>query len=114
VSCLSLCFSRLPAPVPILYFTDQAFASGISLTSSFSQFLLQALRQLLPSVFHMAMVCISQVCLEGASVNCSTLLQQSAQNDWMPAPDTIDPPSTMLALMAEQIGRMNERHFIAY
>ena len=36
------------------------------------------------------------------------LLQQGAQNDWMPAPDTIDPPSsdTMLAL-AEQIGKMN-------
>ena len=39
------------------------------------------------------------------------LLQQGAQNDWMPAPDTIDPPSsdTMLALVcvAEQIGKMN-------
>jgi len=29
----------------------------------FSQFLLQALRQFLPSVFHMAMMCISRVCL---------------------------------------------------
>ena len=39
------------------------------------------------------------------------LLQQGAQNDWIPAPDTIDPPSndTMLALVAEQIGRMNGR-----
>ena len=39
------------------------------------------------------------------------LLQQGAQNDWMPAPDAIDPPSndTMLALVAEQIGRMNGR-----
>ena len=29
------------------------------------------------------------------------MLQQGAQNDWMPAPDTIDPPSsdTMLAAM---------------
>ena len=37
------------------------------------------------------------------------LLQQGAQDDWMPAPDTIDPPSsdTMLALVAEQIGKMN-------
>ena len=39
------------------------------------------------------------------------LLQQGAQNDWMLAPDTIDPPSsdTMLALVcvAEQIGKMN-------
>ena len=39
------------------------------------------------------------------------LQQQGAQNDWMPAPDTIDPPSsdTMLALVcvAEQIGKMN-------
>ena len=38
------------------------------------------------------------------------LLQQGAQNDWMPAPDTIDPPAssdTMLALVAEQIGKMN-------
>jgi hypothetical protein len=40
------------------------------------------------------------------------LLQQGAQKDWMPAPDTIDPPSrsdTMLALVAEQIGKMNGR-----
>ena len=39
------------------------------------------------------------------------LLQQGAQNDWMPAPDTIDPPSsdTMLALVAEQIGKLNGR-----
>ena len=39
------------------------------------------------------------------------LLQQGAQNDWMPAPDTIDPPSsdTLLALVAEQIGKMNGR-----
>ena len=39
------------------------------------------------------------------------LQQQGAQNDWMPAPDTIDPPSsnTMLALVAEQIGKMNGR-----
>jgi len=38
------------------------------------------------------------------------LLQQGAQIDWMPAPDTIDPPAssdTMLALVAEQIGKMN-------
>ena len=35
------------------------------------------------------------------------LLQQGAQKDWMPAPDTIDPPSsdTMLALVAEQMER---------
>jgi len=35
-----------------------------------------------------------------------------AQNGWMPAPDTIDPPSsdTMLALVAEQIlNRKDER-----
>ena len=34
------------------------------------------------------------------------LLQQGAQNDWMPAPDTIDPPSsdTMLALEATPQG----------
>jgi len=39
------------------------------------------------------------------------LLQQGAQNDWMLAPGTIDPPSsnTMLALVAEQIGKMNGR-----
>ena len=39
------------------------------------------------------------------------LLQHGAQNDWMTAPDTIDPPSsdTMLALVAEQIGKMNGR-----
>ena len=37
--------------------------------------------------------------------------QQGAQNNWMPAPDTIDPPSsdTMLALVAEQIGKLNGR-----
>jgi len=36
------------------------------------------------------------------------LLQQGAQIDWMLAPDTIDPPSsdTMLALVAEQIGKI--------
>jgi len=39
------------------------FASGISLVSSFSQSLLQALRQFLPLIFHMAMMCKSQVCL---------------------------------------------------
>jgi len=35
------------------------------------------------------------------------LLQQGGQKDWMPAPDTIDPPSsdTMLALVAEQMER---------
>jgi len=40
------------------------------------------------------------------------LLQKGVQNDCMPAPDTIDPPSsdTMLALVAEQIvGKMNRR-----
>ena len=33
------------------------------------------------------------------------------KDDWMPAPDTIDPPSsdTMLALVAEQIGKMDGR-----
>ena len=40
------------------------FASGIPLASSFSQFLLQALRQCLHLIFHMAMMCTSQVCLE--------------------------------------------------
>ena len=39
------------------------FASGISLASSFSHSLLQALRQFLPSVIHMAMICKSQLCL---------------------------------------------------
>ena len=36
------------------------------------------------------------------------LLQQGAQNDWMPAPDTIDPPSSdtmVLALVAVQIDK---------
>jgi len=42
---------------------DFPLASGNSLASSFSQFLLQASRQFLPSVFHMAMMCISRVCL---------------------------------------------------
>ena len=39
------------------------------------------------------------------------LLQQGAQNDMMPAPDTINPPNsnTMLALVAEQKGEMNGR-----
>jgi len=40
------------------------FASGISLASSFSQSLLWALRQTLPLVFHMAIICKSQECLE--------------------------------------------------
>jgi len=39
------------------------FASGISLASSFSQYLLQELRQFLPLVIHTAMMCISKVCL---------------------------------------------------
>ena len=39
------------------------YDSGISLASSFSLFLLQALRQFLPLVFRMAMMCISQVWL---------------------------------------------------
>jgi len=42
---------------------DFSLCIRISLASSFRQFLLQALRQFLPSVFHMVMMCISQVCL---------------------------------------------------
>jgi hypothetical protein len=42
---------------------DFSLCLKLLLASSFGQFLLQALRQLLPLVFHMAMMCISQVCL---------------------------------------------------
>jgi hypothetical protein len=38
------------------------FAS-VFLARSFSQFLSQGLRHFLPSVFHMAMICTSKVCL---------------------------------------------------
>jgi len=47
-----------------MYVLISRFASGISLASSFSQSLLWALRQALPLVFHMAMICNSQECLE--------------------------------------------------
>ena len=63
------------------------FASGISLASSFSQFSLQALRQFLPSVFHMAMICTSQVCL-GRGV---CILFQKGTSAYWSWSDGIDP-----------------------
>ena len=48
----------------VMYVWISYFASGISLASSFSQSLLWKLRQTLPLVFHMAMICNSQECLE--------------------------------------------------
>jgi len=55
------------------------FASAVSLASSFSQFLLQALRHFLPLVFHTAMMCISQVCL-GRGV--CILFQKGTSAEW--------------------------------
>jgi hypothetical protein len=43
---------------------DFPLCLGISLPSSISQFLLQASRQFLPLVFHMATMCISQMFFE--------------------------------------------------
>jgi len=41
------------------------------LASPFSEFLLRALRQFLSSVFHMATMCISQLCLGSGVLYCS-------------------------------------------
>jgi len=56
------------------------FALGMSLARSFSHFLLQALRQFLPSILHMAMLCISQEVYMGRVV--CILFQKGTSAYW--------------------------------
>ena len=71
----------------IMNIIDSHFVSGISLASSFIQFMSQALRQFLPLVIRMATMCISQVCL-GRSV---CILFQKGFNAYRSRSDGMEP-----------------------